>query len=75
MKSYNQLTLKQRLRISAGLKAGLSLTQIAWTIGVNKSTVSRELKRNTGGRGYRPEQAQTQVRKRRAQSIGSPAMP
>jgi transposase, IS30 family len=55
------------------VKAGLSLTQIARTIGVNKSTVSRELKRNTGGRGYRPEQAQTRVRERRAQSMGGAA--
>ncbi|WP_436233349.1 helix-turn-helix domain-containing protein [Nevskia soli] len=75
LKSYNQLTLKQRLRIAAGLKAGLSLTRIARTIGVNKSTVSRELRRNAGGRGYRPEQAQAQLQKRRVLSMGGPARP
>lgn len=33
------------------------MTETAQVIGVHKSTVSRELKRNTGARGYRPKQA------------------
>jgi len=39
------------------MKAGLCQTEIAETIGVHKSTISRELKRNRGRRGYRPKQA------------------
>lgn len=55
MKTYRQLTLEQRYQIYALLKAGLNLVQIAGNIGVNKSTVSRELKRNVSQRGYRPQ--------------------
>ena len=51
MKHYKQLTLLQRYQISALLETGISITQIAKIIGVNKSTVSRELKRNTPSRG------------------------
>lgn len=32
-------------------------TEIAESMGVHKSTISREINRNTGGRGYRPNQA------------------
>ena len=56
--SYNQLTFEQRVEIKAYLKIGLALCQIAKQIGVHKATVSRELQRNTGFRGYRPRQAQ-----------------
>ena len=37
-------------------------------IGVHKSTVSRELKRNCGRRGYRPQQAQQMALERRAKA-------
>lgn len=51
MKHYKQLTLSQRYQISALLELRTSITTIADIIGVNKSTVSRELKRNTPSRG------------------------
>lgn len=51
MKHYKQLTLPQRYQISALLETGISSTQISHIIGVNKSTISRELKRNTPSRG------------------------
>jgi IS30 family transposase len=38
-------------------KQGFSLRLIAKTMGRSVSTVSRELKRNTGKRNYRPKQA------------------
>jgi len=50
-KKYNQLTLEQRYKIEALLKAGISQSNIAITIGVHKSTVCRELRRNTPQRG------------------------
>jgi len=40
------------------MKTSCSSTEIAEVIGADKSTVGRELKRNSGQRGYRPQQAQ-----------------
>ena len=57
MNSYQQLTLDLRYQIYAFKKAGFSQTQIAREIGVHKSTISREMRRNKGRRGYRPKQA------------------
>jgi len=37
-------------------------------VGVSESTVSRELKRNSGQRGYRPKQAQIKSAKRRREA-------
>ena len=58
MGSYAQLTYDQRYHIYTFLKAGFCQTEIAEAIGVNKSTISRELRRNRGRKGYRPKQAQ-----------------
>ncbi len=58
MKHYKQLNQEQRYQISGLLKAGLKQTKIAAELGVNKATISRELKRNAGKRGWRPRQAQ-----------------
>ena len=55
--SYRQLTFEQRVEIKAYLKLSLALWQIAKQIGVHKSTVSREVNRNNGLKGYRPKQA------------------
>jgi IS30 family transposase len=66
--SYNQLTQEQRYQIYALKKTGHSRTEIAEVIGVHKSTVSRELRRNRGGRGYRPQQAQQMTVERRAKA-------
>jgi IS30 family transposase len=57
MKRYSQLTLEKRYGIYTLLKTGLTQSKIAEVIGIHKSTVSRELKRNRGGRDYRPKQA------------------
>ena len=57
MKHYSQLTLDQRYIIKSMLKIGYNQSEIAQVIGVHKSTISRELIRNRGGRGYRPKQA------------------
>jgi len=45
------------------------MTEIADVIGVHKSTVSRELRRNTGGRGYRPKQAHQLALQRRDEKV------
>jgi IS30 family transposase len=57
MKHYTQLTQIQRYQIYALKKAGHNQSEIADNIGVHKSTVSRELRRNKGLKGYRPKQA------------------
>jgi len=57
MQAYTQLTHTQRYQISALLKIGHLQTEIAKAIGVHKSTISREIRRNRGKRGYRPKQA------------------
>ncbi len=62
---YTQLTLEQRYTIYALNKRGETQTKIAETIGVHKSTVCRELKRNKGKRGYRYKQAHRFALKRR----------
>ena len=57
MRRYTQLTREQRYQIYALKKAGHSQSKVAKLLGVHKSTVSRELRRNRGQRGYRPKQA------------------
>jgi len=54
MRTYSQLTQEQRYQIYALKQTGHSPSEIAVVIRVHKSTVSRELKRNRGQRGYRP---------------------
>jgi IS30 family transposase len=56
--AYQQLTQEQRYQIHAFLKAGFSQSRIALELGVVPCTISRELHRNRGQRGYRPKQAQ-----------------
>jgi len=50
------------------MKAGQNQTQIAAIVACHKSTISRELRRNSGYKGYRPRQAQWQSRSRRFRS-------
>jgi IS30 family transposase len=57
MKGYKQLTKIQRYQIESLKKAGMLQKDMALIIGVSASALSRELSRNTGKRGYRPEQA------------------
>ena len=66
MRTYNQLTSEQRYQISALKRIGHSQTEIAKELEVHKSTISRELSKNTGERGYRTRQAHEKARERRA---------
>ncbi|MCU7801807.1 MAG: IS30 family transposase [Candidatus Thiodiazotropha sp. (ex Lucinoma borealis)] len=56
--NYNQLTENERYQIYALKKAGHSQKEIGNLLGRSSSTISRELRRNKGLRGYRPKQAQ-----------------
>ena len=69
MRTYHQLTQAQRYQIYALQKTGHSGLESATVIGVHKSSVSRELKRNRGQRGYRPQQAQSLALERRQKGI------
>ena len=55
--SYTHLTQVERYQISAFLKSGKSIKEIAKQLGRDKSTLYREVNRNKGLRGYRPHQA------------------
>lgn len=65
MGKYTQLTQEQRYQIYAFFKAGFSQSAITSEIGVHKSTICRELKRNKGLKGYRPKQAHSKAVNRR----------
>ena len=65
---YTQLTYEQRYQIKALIQMGHNQTEIASVIGVHRSTISRELKRNRGQRGYHPHQAQRLCMARRSKA-------
>ncbi|MFI9592547.1 helix-turn-helix domain-containing protein [Nonomuraea sp. NPDC052265] len=67
------MTQQDRERIAAGLADGLSYGEIARRLGRPSSTITRELARNGGPGGYRPQQAH-QATTRRARR-GTPAPP
>jgi len=58
MKRYKQLTIEQRYQIYGLKKAGFDQSEIAVELKVDKGTISRELKRNSCKRGWRPKQAE-----------------
>ncbi len=65
MGHYRHLIQEQRYAINMLLKTDHNHTEIAGVIGVHKSTISRELRRNKGLRGYRHKQAHDQATARR----------
>ena len=65
MRQYRQLTEEDRIEIYAMKQAGKEQKDIAALLGVHPSTISRELSRNAGLRGYRPKQAQQKTLHRR----------
>jgi IS30 family transposase len=66
MTSYKRVTAQDRVHIALLSKMVLDQTKAAAKLGFHKSTVGRELKRNRGGRGYRPKQAQGLALERQA---------
>jgi IS30 family transposase len=55
--TYQHLSQTERYQIYILMKDGKTQSQIAMLMNRHKSTISRELARNTGNRGYRPRQA------------------
>ena len=58
MRDYTQLTQEELYQIEALLKVGHPQSGIATVLKRHKSTISREVRRNRGLRGYRSKQAQ-----------------
>ena len=69
MRTYKQLTYEQRCQIEVLNKSGINQQAIAALISVNQSSVSRELSRNTGLRGYRHNQAHSKAVERRQATV------
>ncbi len=64
--SYTHLTEEERYHIYGLKKAGFSLSAISQELGRSRSTISREIARNTGKRGYRPKQANQLAKERKS---------
>lgn len=62
--SYRQLTPEQRYQIGAGLRMGMKRSEIAKEIKVHRSTVWREIRRNSTPYRYNPSRAIRLVRER-----------
>ena len=71
MKHYQQLTYEQRCQIYLLKQEDYSQQATADAIGVSQPTISRELRRNSGERGYRYKQAQKKSSVRRQQAVNT----
>jgi len=69
--TYTHLTQDERYQIYILKQAGHDQSAIAKLMNRNKSTISRELKRNRGQRGYRPAQAHVCAMRRMQESNNS----
>lgn len=69
---YTHLTQEERYHIYALQAMGKSLRQTAKDLKRDRSTVSREIKRNKGARGYRPNQAHRLACERRCECANGP---
>ena len=56
--AYKRITAEERGLIYRWLQESLKQNEISWRLGKTSGSISREIKRNTGLRGYRPKQAQ-----------------
>lgn len=65
MSDYNHFTLSEREMLSFFLCIGLNISEIAKLLEKNKSTISRELKRNSTNGVYKPRYADEYYEKRR----------
>ena len=76
-KFRSHLTQDERCQIYIYKSSGLSHRKIANKINVHPSTVNKEIKRNSGGRGYRHKQADELAKERRhkASSVARVATP
>ena len=64
--SYSRVTWEDRIKIKLLLQHGKCPADIAREVGKHRSTIGREIRRNSGGRGYRIKQAQDLAESREA---------
>ncbi|GMT50313.1 MAG: hypothetical protein IEMM0008_1852 [bacterium] len=62
--SYKHLSLEERHYIELSMKNEKTLSEIGKELGRSQSTITREIARNKGRRGYRHNQADSLARKR-----------
>src|SRR3990172_6271963 len=68
---YRQITFAERYTLGLLWRRGLSSAAIARVLGRHRSTIGREVRRNTShsdGRSYRPQLADRYARRRRTRS-------
>lgn len=73
--SYTHLTVEERYQIYALMGKQCTVSDIGEALGRDKGTISRELKRNRGGKGYRPKQAQALAEVRRQETHNARQIP
>ena len=71
-KGYHHLAQDERCQIYALKKSGFSNSRIAIELDRSRSTIWREIKRNSGMRGYRHQQAQSRTYERRKSASSVP---
>ena len=62
--SYQHLSLEERHYIELSMKNEKTFTEIAKDLGRSQCTISREVKRNLGQKGYRHKQANCMAQER-----------
>lgn len=72
--SYKHLSLEERYYIEIEKKSGKSINKIANALGRSQATISRELSRNTGKRGYRHKQATRLAQERHRKKLKATKM-
>jgi IS30 family transposase len=72
MGQYRRIKYEDRCQIHALAKAGKTQGEIGLALGFSQGTISRELSRNSGGRGYRFKQAQGKAQSRQHEVRGKP---
>lgn len=71
MLSYTQLSKKERFRIHIHLDKGKSIQEIAKLLGRHRSTIYREVKRNSFNKRYLPDTAHKKYKRRRSRKTKS----
>ena len=75
MKSYTHFTLSERVCLEEMRKQGKNISEIARIMGRNKSTISRELKRNSNKQGiYNSWGAYSKATSRRKKCVRKPRL-
>jgi len=67
MNTYHRLTQGERYQIESLLKSGLSVREVGRVLNRSPSTISRELSRNKGTRGYNARKSNLRAKKVRSQ--------